>query len=154
MGNAYRFPLHIVNNHLKVKMTSDHKNMSINGFSNSKNIRKLLPLGPMGPRRTLTGACSIWGAPWDPRGLISPLRGVFSSFVVLFPLFFFAIDFSSSSPTSAWRYPPLHRYWLFPPPIFNCFSLPKALSSGLSSIRKKTLTKYKALNYDHYILSD
>ena len=32
------------NNYLRVKMTSDHKNMDINGFSDPKNIRKSLLL--------------------------------------------------------------------------------------------------------------
>ena len=35
------------NNYLRVKMTSDYKNMDINGFSDPKNIRKSLLLGDL-----------------------------------------------------------------------------------------------------------
>ena len=35
------------NNYLRVKMTSDHINMDINGFSGPKNIRKNVLLGDL-----------------------------------------------------------------------------------------------------------
>ena len=35
------------NNYVRVKMTSDHKNMDINGFSDPKNIRKSLLIGDL-----------------------------------------------------------------------------------------------------------
>ena len=35
------------NNYLRVKITSDYKNMDINGFSGPKNIKKNLLLGEL-----------------------------------------------------------------------------------------------------------